>query len=519
MDQLTLARPTEGHKYEPGGPDTVYDCTAGPNASCRPIDMATLEKELGPQEFKAYKNWEKQPKEQRGESFSPEGHEAKMLEGFSLSDDKTKSKSSDSTYSTDKPGSFDKDESGAESNLFDDKRNQIPAEQAQQSSPSDRVQEEVKTGDKPKSEWDKKIEASGAFSVDQARDAYKAAGSEKDGIAIIIGSKDTAGSKELLDKLPDLQKQNPNLKFMFVDKDAVAQKLAENPDDKSMQNWDKWIKDSLRDCKGEAVNLTFTSVQSLKTDEKGAVGPDKVTSTHWTADIGAGLQDQARYAAAGTARNLVHTKIDFSPNRESSSPESRGAELKPHQVLRPETSQQIEPQKNGGGLHGKEVQPTKDGVEPKREVQAQKPVDARTVFNGNQYAEAVAKAHKEGRPLVIEVGYEGTDSSNPCPPCRAFNAAMAPSLENTFKDKAVVIKVDVSQNGQLANSIPGFRTADRSTDGRVPYSVVGFVNDKGALQAVTNGQRGFSGATNWTNTVIKEIEQAKNQIKRQQMKR
>lgn len=305
MGRPTVDSPSAQAEYMPTGPDKVAECT---DKGCRSIDRNTFLNSISDSDKQAFQNWEKSDR-QPGEHFK--------LPGLSITDE-NKNNKLESKDSADKTGEISKEkkESRAEADsndLFSDARSGGGLKDSKEG--PDKTKENAKVDDKPKSEWDKKIEASGAFTVGQAKDAYSAAAAEKDGIAIIIGSKNTPGSQELLDKLPELQKENPNLKFMFVDKDAVAQKLAENPNDKSMQNWDKWIKDSQKDCSGQPIDLAFTSVQSLKADEKGNVGPDKVTSTHWTADINAGLKDQARYAADATGRNLANSnlKLDFTP--------------------------------------------------------------------------------------------------------------------------------------------------------------------------------------------------------------
>lgn len=562
MGQQTLDSPTvdaEDHKYKPDGPDKAIDCT---DNSCKPITMEQLQKDLGPEQFKKYQA-HAASEATKNEYFHPDSDAGKMMNNFSIDGLKNGS-TADARDASDKPNKSGKGDASQENDLFGGSRNGDTGKK--QDAATDKTKEQAKVDDKPKSEWDKKIEASGAFTVDQAKDAYNAAAKEKDGIAIIIGSKDTPGSKELLEKLPELQKENPNLKFMYVDKDAVAQKLAENPNDKSMQGWDKWIKDSQKDCNGQPIDLAFTSVQSLKADAKGNIGPDKVTSTHWTADINAGLQDQGRYAADSTARNLANAKLDFSPTpevqptvkkettpevepkketeqkkeTEKQEAEKKEAEKKPldkADKTKEETpflrdEKEVENNKAKEAEAAKEAQAAKDAeaakeaqaakdaqaakeaqareaAERKLEEQKPKEVDTRTVFKDGHVNEALAKAKAEGKPVIFEVGIAGTDGSNYCPPCRAFNAQMEPKLEQTFKDKAVVIKIDPTRDPAGANAIPGY-------PGRFPYSGAGYVDNQGKLQSVGGGMLGFAGADSWTRSINQRMEQAKEQIKRQQ---
>ncbi|MBA4079540.1 MAG: hypothetical protein C0508_31215, partial [Cyanobacteria bacterium PR.023] len=116
--------------------------------------------------------------------------------------------------------------------------------------------------------------------------------------------------QELLDKLPQMQAQHPELTFVVVNKDKLNERLDKNPEDSQAKSWKAWVDQNLKDCSGQPLNDTFTSIQSLKADAIGKPIPDKVTSTHWGANIEAGLADQSRYAADGTARNSSDFKFE-----------------------------------------------------------------------------------------------------------------------------------------------------------------------------------------------------------------
>lgn len=555
MGQQTLDRPTadvEEHKYKPHG-DQAIDCTKD---SCKPISMEQLQKDLGPEQFKKYQE-HAASEATKNEYFHPESDAGKMMNGFTVSGLGKKGEAADTTDKLEKASQKEgKKDASQENNLFGDQRNEIPAGKKQESG-SDKTKEDAKVDDKPKSEWDKKIEASGAFTVGQAKDAYSAAAAEKDGIAIIIGSKNTPGSQELLDKLPELQKENPNLKFMFVDKDAVAAKLAENPNDKSMQNWDKWIKDSQKDCSGQPIDLAFTSVQSLKADEKGNVGPDKVTSTHWTADIDAGLKDQARYAADATGRNLANSnlKLDFTPptevkptekaadkavektNAQAEKQADKSANKEETPFLKEDQEQLDNKAKEATEAQlAKDAQSIKDAqaakdleaakdkqkpesseqpeaakkLEQEQQLDRQKRIKEATEhkYSGNDIEEVKRLSKELGLPIVMEIGYEGTDRNNPCPPCRALNGAMERGLADDFKGRALVMKSGLGElNGRIGQQIPGFNDSSSrpGEGGMVPYSTAGYVGTDGKIHTLGGGVRGFSGAESWKASMNNEI--------------
>lgn len=567
MGQQTLDRPAadvEEHKYKPHG-DQAIDCTKD---SCKPISMEQLQKDLGPEQFKKYQE-HAASEATKNEYFHPESDAGKMMNGFSVSGLGKKGDAADTTDKLEKASQKEgKKDTSQENNLFGDERNEIPAGKKQDAG-SDKTKDNAKVDDKPKSEWDKQIEASGASTVSEAGDAYKKAFNEGKGLAIAIVGKDTPGSKELLDKLPELQKANPNLNFMVVDKDAVAQKLAENPNDKSMQNWDKWIKDNQKDCAGEPIDMAKTSVQSLKVDENGKTGPEKVTSTHWGANIEAGLADQARYAADATGRNLAASQTDFSPNppvkpsektdtksntevpaetskqqtngqgqsqnqsnkgkeQETQNQESKAKESEAAKEETPflkEEKEQVDnkakEEQEAKDTQAKEAQATKDTeaakekekpetseqqeaakkLEQEQQLERQKRIKEATdhKYSGNDIEEVKRLSRELGLPIVMEIGFEGTDPSNPCPPCRQLNSAMENGLADDMKGRALVMKSGLGElGGRIGQQIPGFSDGSGpGTPGNVPYSTTGYVGTDGKIHALGSPVRGFSGADHW----------------------
>ncbi|CAN5460107.1 hypothetical protein BH11CYA1_BH11CYA1_00550 [soil metagenome] len=183
----------------------------------------------------------------------------------------------------------------------------------------------------PLTAFEQSIKNSGAYTVENVSAAYAAAGKDKSGVALLIVGENTPGSKELLEKLPQLQAQHPDLKFVVVNKDKLNERLEKNPADDQAKTWKAWVEQNLKDCHGQPINYSFTSVQSLKADANGKPVPEKVTSTHWGANIETALADQSRYAAAGTARNAGDFKIETKPEAPSKAEES----IKPISVFRP----------------------------------------------------------------------------------------------------------------------------------------------------------------------------------------
>ncbi len=169
----------------------------------------------------------------------------------------------------------------------------------------------------PLTAFERTIKNTGAYTVENISEAYNAAGKDKTGVALVIVGENTPGSKELLEKLPQLQAQHPDLKFVVVNKDKLDERLAKNPADNQAKNWKAWVDQNLKDCDGQPINYSFTSVQTLKADANGKPVPEKVTSTHWGANLEESLADQSRFAAAGTARNAGDFKLESKPEAEA----------------------------------------------------------------------------------------------------------------------------------------------------------------------------------------------------------
>jgi hypothetical protein len=519
--------------------------------------MEQVEKEIGPKEFKKFQDHISSEATQNT-AFHPGSDAAKMMDGFSVSGLGKKGDAADTTDKLEKPSQKEgKKDASQENNLFGDERNEIPAGKEQDSG-SDKAEEDAKVDDKPKSEWEKTIEASGAATFSQASDAYKQAFNEQKGLAIAIVGENTPGSKELLAKLPELQKANPNLNFMVVDKDAVAQKLAANPDDKSAQNWDKWIKDNQKDCNGQPLDMAKTSVQSVKADESGRIGPDKVTSTHWGANIEAGLQDQGRYAESSTARNFAAAQTDFSPkpdlkpaeradskantdlprengntsankqgqnqnpsgkepetpNKESQAKEKQSETAKEETPFLKDATKQVdnkakeeqaakeaEAAKEKEKPEASEQQEAAKKLEQEQQLERQKRIKEATdhKYSGNDIEEVKRLSRELGLPIVMEIGFEGTDPSNPCPPCRQLNAAMESGLADSMKGRALVMKSGLGDlGGRIGQQIPGFNDGSGpGKPGNVPYSTTGYVGVDGKIHALGSPVRGFNGADDW----------------------
>lgn len=184
----------------------------------------------------------------------------------------------------------------------------------------------------PLTAFEQSIKDTGAYTVENISEAYKAAGKEKDGVALLIVGENTPGSKELLEKLPQLKAQHPELTFVVVNKDKLDERLNKNPEDNQAKTWKAWVDQNLKDCHGQPLNYAFTSVQTLKADATGKPMPERVTSTHWGADIEAGLADQSQFAASGTARNAGDFKFEA---EKPQAPVKIEEPLKPISVFRP----------------------------------------------------------------------------------------------------------------------------------------------------------------------------------------
>lgn len=189
-----------------------------------------------------------------------------------------------------------------------------------------------KAVEEPLTAFEQSIKDTGAYTVENVSEAYKAAGKEKDGVALLIVGENTPGSKELLEKLPQLKEQHPELTFVVVNKDKLDERLNKNPEDNQAKTWKAWVDQNLKDCHGQPLNYAFTSVQTLKADANGKPVPERVTSTHWGADIEAGLADQSQFAASGTARNAGDFKFEAEKPK---APVKIEEPLKPISVFRP----------------------------------------------------------------------------------------------------------------------------------------------------------------------------------------
>lgn len=324
--------------------------------------------------------------------------------------------------------------------------------------PADKpVEKEIdlpKLEEKPLSPFQKAIKDSGAYTLDNLQAAMNAAAKDKAGVAVMIVGENTPGSKDLLDKLPQLQKQHPDLKFVVVNKDEIENKVKENPKDQNAQNWKGWIDQNLRDCSGKPIDYTFTSVQTLKADAAGKPIPEKVTSTHWGADIEAGLADQSRYAAAGTARNADKFKLAMSAEDTDNAARALAA-LKPQGTADSPAADKLRQEQ-----YIKAIQQA-DSVDPellakrKEEVKANleeakseqkrldyesspsdKPADTSKLDNLNLQMEQIETLQKAPGQLRADMGFEMLDqSSKEKNPVRqeAMKAVAGELLRNAIK--------------------------------------------------------------------------------------
>ncbi|CAN5600365.1 hypothetical protein BH10CYA1_BH10CYA1_11240 [soil metagenome] len=270
--------------------------------------------------------------------------------------------------------------------------------------------QEPEKQEKPLTELEKLATKAGASTLDNVGKAYEDAAKNGKGVAIMIVGENTPGSKELLEKLPELQNKNPNLNFVVIDKDRVNKSA-----DPALAAWKSWV------GKNQSSNEAFTSVQSLKLDSKGNAMPDKVTSTHWGAKIEEGLKDQARYAAGGTRRNL---------NRPPS--ETNNTVKVPEAPAPDEQLKKVESTKNNND------KPSDRRNDRPREVQY-----ARTQAD----LDAAIKANTElGLPTIIDV-----TRSNGCGNCDSQN----PVMDRLAKDHpGQIIKIDADSQLGRSHSIP-----------------------------------------------------------------
>ncbi|MBS1957625.1 MAG: hypothetical protein JST89_25785 [Cyanobacteria bacterium SZAS-4] len=293
-----------------------------------------------------------------------------------------------------------------------DKEEKQPEKQEKQEQP--KPPEKV---EKPLTELEKLAVKAGASTLETAGAAYKDAAEKGKGVAVMIVGKDTPGSQELLAKLPELIRQNPNLNFVVIDKDKVNSSA-----DPAMASWKSWVNQSQ-----SSYNHAFTSVQSIKRDANGNAMPDRVTSTHWGAqNIEAGLQDQGRYAADGTRRNLQQPPADTT---------------KPASPIKvPEAPSPDE-----------QVKKTEHQQKPNNDKPSDRPNNRpREVQYARSQADidAAIKANDElGLPTIIDV-----TRSHGCGNCDSQNPVMA-KLAKEFPGQ--IIKVDADSQLGRSNSIPG----------------------------------------------------------------
>ncbi len=270
--------------------------------------------------------------------------------------------------------------------------------------------------EKPLTELEKLAAKAGASTLETAGEAYADAAKNGKGVAVMIVGENTPGSKELLAKLPELKRQNPNLNFVVIDKDKVNSSA-----DPAMAPWKSWVNQNQ-----SSYNHAFTSVQSLKLDAKGNAMPDKVTSTHWGSDnIEAGLQDQGRYAADGTRRNLNKPPVDttnpINPVKVPEAP-SPDEQVKKTEYQKPNNDKPSDRPNNRP-----------------REVQyARSQADLDAAIKANEAA---------GLPTIIDV-----TRSRGCGNCDSQNPVMA-KLAKEFPGQ--IIKVDADSQLGRQNSIPG----------------------------------------------------------------
>ncbi|MBX9941444.1 MAG: thioredoxin family protein [Candidatus Obscuribacterales bacterium] len=342
----------------------------------------------------------------------------------------------------------------------------------------------------PKSEFQRKIEATGAYTLDNIQQAYDDAAKNGAGVAMVILGENTPHANEMLDNLSQLQKENPNLRFVVINKDDVAAKAAANPDDKSMQSWKGWIDGNLKDCNGQPFDYPFTSVQSLTAGPDGKPRPEKVTSTHWGTDISAGLQDQAQYAAGGTRRNA--NLFSFKNDQEPSSPSDKV--IKPSIENQNKTEPKPEPRKEPESESKVDPKPEPKVERESAKIESDKP--KKTVFDGSEYKEALKEAKEHKLPVVIKVG------TSWCGPCQNFEADLAQGkLGNSLDGKAVVIKVDADRNPSLARGV-----------GSYPTFKTGYVNDQGNL-VITNQFANYSTPSNFNSSVQRGLNYASQRIR------
>nr|MBP6745343.1 hypothetical protein [bacterium] len=153
---------------------------------------------------------------------------------------------------------------------------------------------------------------------------------------------------------------------------------------------------------------------------------------------------------------------------------------------KPETSEQQEAAKK---------------LEQEQQLERQKRIKEATdhKYSGNDIEEVKRLSRELGLPIVMEIGFEGTDPSNPCPPCRQLNSAMENGLADDMKGRALVMKSGLGElGGRIGQQIPGFSDGSGpGTPGNVPYSTTGYVGTDGKIHALGSPVRGFSGADHW----------------------
>ena len=305
----------------------------------------------------------------------------------------------------------------------EEKKKEKPESKPEPKEQQPKAPEKVLTG------FQKDIADSGAYTLNKLADAYNDAGKNGKGVAMMIVGENTPGSKELLERLPQLRRDNPNLNFVVVDKDQVAAST-----DPAMNGWKKWVDQCQRGCNGEPMNHAFTSVQSIKVDANGVGSPDRVSSTHWGADIAAGLQDQGRYAAAATARNM-----------------GRSAEVKPIPQSGPQ------PQ-NTDGVDN-QVKPVKHETAKPESTEApptvQKPrvsdAPAHAPFIGSEQELQKIIADNNAKGLRTIVDFTRTDGG--CGPCNA-QAPLMDRLASQYPGQVYKVDATNPMTARYANRFP-----------------------------------------------------------------
>ncbi|MBC8000720.1 MAG: hypothetical protein IAF58_22420 [Leptolyngbya sp.] len=149
------------------------------------------------------------------------------------------------------------------------------------------------------------------------------------------------------------------------------------------------------------------------------------------------------------------------------------------------------------------IPPEKRPEAGEKKPEAQK----KTVYDGANFNEALKAAKDQGLPVVFKVG------SPSCPPCNRFDRELGHSLEDQYKGKAIVIKVNNNTNPDVGeklgvSSLPTFGVGHVDATGKLT------IDSTWTGYGSPNGVAASQGINQWKSYVDAGIRAANSKLKK-----